>query len=70
MRAVVDRVEDGVAVIVFEDGGRAYVPAEHLPAGAGEGTVLRVNWSVDTSSAAEEVAGLIERLRSRTEEHF
>ncbi|HEY6104202.1 MAG TPA: DUF3006 domain-containing protein [bacterium] len=69
MRAIVDRVEDGVAVIVFEDGGRAYVPAEHLPAGAGEGTVLRLEWSVDTGSAAGEIADLIERLRSRTEEH-
>jgi len=70
MRAVVDRVEDGVAVIVFEDGGRAYVPAEHLPAGAGEGTVLRLDWSVDATSGADEVAALIEQLRSRTEDHL
>ena len=69
MRAIVDRVEDGVAVVVFEDGGRAYLPAEHLPAGAGEGTVLRLEWRVDTGSGADDVAALIERLRSRTEEH-
>lgn len=69
MRAIIDRLEDGVAVIVFEDGGRAYVPAEHLPAGSGEGTVLRVEWSVDTGSPGPEIAALIERLRDRTEEH-
>lgn len=69
MRAIVDRVEDGVAVIVFEDGGRAYIPAEHLPAGSGEGTVLRLEWRVDTGSGADDVAALIERLRARTEEH-
>ena len=70
MRAIVDRIEDGVAVLVFEDGGRAYLPAERLPSGAGEGSVLRVTWSVDTSSNAEEIAQLIERLRRRTEDHF
>jgi hypothetical protein len=69
MRAIVDRVEDGVAVVVFEDGGRAYLPAEHLPAGAGEGTVLRLEWQVDTGSGADDVAALIQRLRARTEEH-
>lgn len=66
-RAIVDRIEDEVAVLVFEDGGRAYVPAAHLPAGAGEGTVLRVSWSVDEGDPGE-VAQLIERLRRRTEE--
>jgi len=68
MRAVVDRVEDGVAVIILEGGGRAYLPAEGLPAGAGEGTVLRLEWRVETGSA-EEAAALIDRLRARTEEH-
>lgn len=69
MRAVVDRVEEGIAVILFEDGGRAYVRVEHLPAGTGEGTVLQLIWSVDAESPAGEVAALIERLRAHTEEH-
>lgn len=56
-------------MLVFEDGGRAYVPAAHLPAGAGEGTVLRVVWSIDDSEAGD-IAQLIERLRRRTEEHL
>ncbi|HEV8352809.1 MAG TPA: DUF3006 domain-containing protein [bacterium] len=69
MRAIVDRIEEDVAVLIFEDGGRAYVPAAHLPAGAGEGTVLRLSWTVDSSGAAE-VSEMIERLRARTEEHL
>lgn len=70
MRAIVDRIEDDVAVVVFEDGGRAYLPAKRLPPGAGEGTVLRLSWTVDTESNAREVAELIERLRRRTEDHL
>lgn len=70
MRAIVDRIEDGVAVVVFEGGGRAYLPAEHLPAGAGEGTVLHLSWTVDTSSDSAEIAALIDRLRHRTEDHL
>jgi len=69
MRAVVDRLEDGVAVILLEGGGRAYVAVEHLPSGVGEGTVLRLTWDVETDRSAGEVAALIEALRARTEEH-
>lgn len=70
MRAIVDRIEDEVAVLIFEDGGRAYLAASQLPAGAGEGTVLQVTWTVDTDRSAQEVAELIRRLRRRSEEHL
>lgn len=70
MRAIIDRLEDGVAVLVFETGGRAYVPADQLPPGAGEGTVLRITLNVDTDANASEIAVLIDRLRRRTEEHL
>lgn len=70
MRAIVDRIEEDVAVLIFEDGGRAYVPPHRLPPGAGEGTVLQVSWIVDTESTTKEVADLIDRLRRRTGEHF
>ncbi|MBI2123447.1 MAG: DUF3006 domain-containing protein [Armatimonadetes bacterium] len=70
MRAIIDRVEDGVAVLVFESGGRAYVPADQLPPGAGEGTVLQIGFHVDTDANASEIAALIDRLRRRTEEHL
>ncbi len=70
MRAIIDRLEDGVAVLIFETGGRAYVPADQLPPGAGEGTVLRITLNVDTDANASEIAVLIDRLRRRTEEHL
>ena len=56
-------------MILLEGGGRAYVAVEHLPAGTGEGTVLRLTWSVDADTSAGEVAALIEALRARTEGH-
>jgi len=70
MRAIVDRIEGDVAVVLFEDGGRAYLPAAHLPPGAGEGTVLHVAWTVDTDGSAQDVAALIAKLRHRFEEHL
>ncbi len=70
MRAIVDRVEDDVAVVIFEDGGRAYLPAAQLPPGAGEGTVLTVTWAVETGTSAQEAAELIDRLRRHGEEHL
>jgi len=70
MRAIIDRVEDGVAVLIFESGGRAYVPADQLPQGAGEGTVLRIALEVDANANASEIEDLIDKLRRRTEEHL
>lgn len=41
--AVVDRIVDGVAVLIVEPDGTEYgIPAADLPAHAGEGTVLHV----------------------------
>lgn len=58
-----------MAVLLFEDGGRAYVGADQLPAGAGEGTVLQVHWEVD-ERGGEDVTEMIDRLRRRTEDHL
>lgn len=69
MRAIIDRIEEGTAVLLFEGGGRAYLGADRLPPGAGEGTVLDVSWTVAESSG-EEIAEMIERLRRRTEDHL
>ncbi|MDQ7827952.1 MAG: hypothetical protein QN122_05070 [Armatimonadota bacterium] len=55
-------------MILLEGGGRAYVPATHLPAGAGVGTVLRLHWEVEGVADAAEVAARIEALRR--EEHW
>jgi len=70
MRAIIDRVEDGVAVLIFETGGRAYVPADQLPPGAGEGTVLRISFQIDADANASEIEALIDKLRRRSETHL
>lgn len=56
MRGLVDRIEDGMAVILLERGGRVYVPATHLPAGATVGTGLRLHWAVEGAADAAAVA--------------
>lgn len=70
MRAIIDRVEDGIAVLIFETGGRAYVPADQLPIGAGEGTVLRIHLEIDTTANTSEIEALIDNLRRRSEKHL
>jgi hypothetical protein len=49
---VVDRIDQAVAVLIDEQGRTASVPVDRLPAGTGEGVVLRIpveqnvlNWS-------------------------
>lgn len=47
-RAVLDRIEDGVAVLLVEEAGEvvdeAHVDPEELPAGVDEGAVLRATY--------------------------
>lgn len=38
---VVDRIEEGVAVIIADDGMRLEVPLESLPVGTREGSVIK-----------------------------
>lgn len=40
---VVDRLDDEVAVVVFEGGHAAFLPKVALPQGAGEGSGVRVH---------------------------
>lgn len=63
MRGVIDRVEDGLAVILLEEGGRAYIPTAYLPQGAKPGTMLSVHWDVEGEADPAEAAALIEHLR-------
>lgn len=73
MRGFIDRVVDGVAVILLEGGGRAYVPIGTLSSGVEAGTVVEVTVSrvevATGAEAAEEVAALIERLRAGEHRH-
>ncbi len=63
MRGVIDRVDDGLAVILLEAGGRAYIPVAHLPQGAQAGTLLSLRWEVEGEADPAEAAALIEHLR-------
>ena len=63
IRGVIDRIEDGVAVILLEEGGRAYVPRDRLPPGAGPGSLLKLTWEIEGQADPGEVAALIEHLR-------
>lgn len=73
MRGFVDRVVDGIAVILLEGGGRAYVPTAALPAEVEAGAVVEVKVArvevAPGSEGADEVAELIERLRAGEHRH-
>lgn len=66
MRGFIDRVTDGVAVILLEGGGRAYVPAAQLPEGSTAGELVDVSITPVPPDLgdAEAVAEIIERLRA------
>lgn len=73
MRGFIDRVEDGVAVVLLDGGGRAYLNAAALPTGLTAGslidvTITKVDAPTDAASV-EEIAELIERLRSGEHRH-
>lgn len=73
MRGFVDRMEDGVAVVLLDGGGRAYLNASVLPVGITAGslvevTITKVDAPTDAASV-EEIAALIERLRSGEHRH-
>ena len=63
IRGIVDRVEDGIAVILLEEGGRAYLPAGRLPSGTRAGALVRVDREVEGQADPAEVAALINHLR-------
>jgi len=73
VRGFIDRVVDGVAVILLEGGGRAYVPIGTLPSGVEAGAVVDVTVTrteiASGVEGAEEVAELIERLRAGEHRH-
>ncbi len=73
VRGFIDRIVDGVAVILLEGGGRAYVPASELPAGLDAGTMVEVTVAAAPGGrdpeSTEEIASLIERLRGGEHRH-
>lgn len=69
-KAVIDRIESGVAVVlVGEEEEQIHVPQSLLPKGAKEGDHLIAQWELDpqsTDAARERVSNLLERLRNKS----
>ena len=71
MRGVIDRIEEGIAVIEIEDRSQVLFPAKRLPKGAGEGSVLRIDITYDreaTKRQREKIKRLQERLLKRSKQ--
>lgn len=67
--AVVDRIEEGKAVVDFDEGGRILLDVGRLPPGTAEGTVLRLSFEADPEERRRrlaEVGDLQRELRERT----
>ena len=68
MKATIDRIEEGIAVLISRDDAmvRITVPGSLLPAGSREGDVITIHIERDaevTLMAKKRVTGLIENLK-------
>ncbi|HPN62107.1 MAG TPA: DUF3006 domain-containing protein [Candidatus Fermentibacter daniensis] len=69
MTVTLDRIENGVAVLLLDDGQRLLVPAGIIPPGCPDGTVLRMTFERDdreTEARMARVRALRERLVERS----
>jgi hypothetical protein len=70
MKATIDRIEEGIAVLISaeEVPARMTVPASLLPAGAKEGDAVTIGIDRDdyaTEAAKDRVSSLIETLKNK-----
>ena len=70
MNVSIDRIEDGIVVLVTPDDppGHIYLPAALLPPGCMEGDILTLTLEKDIAAARaarERVSGLIKKLKNR-----
>ncbi len=70
MKVSIDRIENGVAVLVGQDdpSGLIRVPVSLLPPGCREGDVLTLTFDRDpsgTAAAKERVDGIIDKLKKK-----
>ena len=68
MKAAVDRIDEGIAVLIDreDDSSRFRVPVSDLPPGTKEGDILTITFERDAAAAAavkKKVSGLIEKLQ-------
>lgn len=68
MKCTIDRIEEGIAVLILQEDPRlrVTVPASILPAGCGEGDLLALIIKADppaTGAARERVSGLVKNLK-------
>lgn len=68
--AVIDRIEEGIAILEFEDRTLMELPARLLPEGAREGIAVRVSFTLDpeaTDRFRRETEELQRRLREQSQ---
>lgn len=70
MKAIIDRIEDGVAVLLPQPDEKYPIhwPTGHLPKGAREGSVLIITMEVDhdeTHKRQQKARDLIQRLKNK-----
>jgi len=53
MKGVIDRIEEGIAVIQLEGGGDVFFPAERLPQDSKEGSVIELVVRLDKKATGE-----------------
>ena len=71
LRVSLDRIEEGIAVLLTRDSCRWLLPAMYLPEGTVEGDILRVSFERDqaeTELQKERIRDLQQRLLDRTSE--
>ena len=71
MKAVIDRVEGDLAVVLVGDESiKLNIPFSLLPEGGKEGDVLNISFERDpgaTEQAKERVSGLMEKLKKKSQ---
>jgi hypothetical protein len=70
MKAAIDRIDEGIAVLVDQedDTCRFSLPANLLPKGSREGDILTVTFERDedaTAEAKKKIAGLVRKLSNK-----
>ena len=70
MKAVVDRIENQTAVLLFGDEEiKVDMPLKLLPAGTREGSLLQVDFTLDRKGEAaqrEKISNLLDKLKNKS----